>query len=286
MKQLIGLLIGGVLLFAVNASAAVPEKVSADVAAAKGCLSCHEGIEEFTAGPMMEQIKAIAEDYSDPGGCVTCHGGTPAGLTKEEAHNGSPADLTDSGGPDMFFPDPGSVWIADKTCGQCHSDYADRLRKSLMNTEAGKLQGNLWSWGLQSDHKVIWGNYTQKDEDGTEPIAGTDAYKAYMQAMIAEHPDQFPMEQKQVPEVDVNEIPKHPNLAGITYSRQQCQRCHVGVTGREKRGDFRGTGCSSCHVPYSNEGLYEGNDPTVDKTVQGKLLVHQLQATRKSKVTA
>ncbi len=285
MKHLFMLLVGAFLLFTVNAQAAVPENVSPDVAAQKGCLSCHEGIEEFTQGEMMNQIKAIAEEHMDPGGCVTCHGGTPGGLTKDEAHSGAPADLTDSGGPDMFFPDPGSVWIADKTCGQCHGDYAERVRKSLMNTEAGKLQGNLWSWGLQEDHKVIWGNYTQEDEDGPEPIAGTDAYKSYMTAMIAEHPDQFPSKQTQIPEVDVNEVSSHPNLAGITYSRQQCQRCHVGVTGREKRGDFRGTGCSSCHVPYSNEGLYEGNDPTIDRTVQGKLLVHTLQATRKSKVT-
>ena len=71
-----------------------------------------------------------------------------------------------------------------------------------------------------------------------------------------------PTEMKQVPEVDVDEIPAHPNLAGITYSRQQCQRCHVGVTGREKRGDYRGTGCSFLpRALFSNEGLYEGGDP-------------------------
>ncbi len=87
-----------------------------------------------------------------------------------------------------------------------------------------------------------------------------------------------------MPEVNVDEISDHPNLAGITYSRQQCQRCHVGVTGREKRGDYRGTGCSSCHVPYSNEGLYEGGDPDDRKDQPGKLLVHRMQATRKSKV--
>jgi hypothetical protein len=105
-----------------------------------------------------------------------------------------------------------------------------------------------------------------------------------MTAMIAAHPGQFPSELKQVPEVDVEAISDHPKMAGITYSRQQCQRCHVGVTGREKRGDYRGAGCSSCHVPYSNEGLYEGGDPTIGKEQPGKLLVHRMQATRKSKV--
>lgn len=261
------------------------ETVSAELANAKGCQSCHEGIERFTDGEMQETIEAMGADFNDPGGCVVCHGGNPTATAKDAAHTGSPADLVEAGGPHMFYPDPGAVGIAQNACGQCHDGYAERLEKSLMNTEAGKLQGNLWSWGLQSDHKVVWGNYDLVDEDGPEPSVGTDAYKAYMTAYVERHPDQMPEQMKQVPEVDVNEIPRHPNLAGITYSRQQCQRCHVGVNGREKRGDYRGAGCSSCHVPYSNEGLYEGGDPTVSKEQPGKLMVHRLQGTRKSKVT-
>ncbi len=260
--------------------------VSADKAEAndQGCLSCHEGIEQFTDGAMMDAIFALAEDYKDPGGCVVCHGGTPSATTAEEAHKGAPEDLTEAGGPHTFYPDPGSIFIGDRACGQCHQGYSERLMKSLMNTEAGKLQGNLWSWGVQKDRKAVWANYSLLDEDGPEPAVGTDAYKEYMKAYIEAHPDQMPSEMVQVPEVDINDIPDHPNQAGITYSRQQCQRCHVGVSGREKRGDYRGTGCSSCHVPYSNEGLYEGGDPTIDKELPGKLLVHRMQGSRKSKV--
>ncbi len=254
-------------------------------ASGKGCLSCHEGIEKFTDGPMIEQIEAMGADFNDPGGCVVCHGGTPDATSAEAAHQGTPAELSANGGPHVFYADPGAIGVADKACGQCHDGYAERLTKSLMNTEAGKLQGNLWSWGLQSDHKVVWGNYDLTDEDGPEPAVGTDAYKAYMTAYVAAHPDQMPSEMKQIPPVDVEVIPDNPNMAGITYSRQQCQRCHVGVNGREKRGDFRGAGCSSCHVPYSNDGFYEGGDPTIAKDQPGKLLLHRLQGSRKSKVT-
>ncbi len=280
-------LMGAVLLILASAGAAGavgPTETTPEKVAEKGCLACHEGIERFTDGPMMESIEAMGADYGDPGGCVVCHGGDPKATTAEAAHRGAPKELTDAGGPELFYPDPGSVWIAGRTCGQCHAGYAERLAKSLMNTEAGKLQGNFWSWGVQQDRKVVWGNYDLKDEDGPEPAIGTDAYKKYMTAMVAAHPDQFPTELKQVPEVNVADIPNHPNLAGITYSRQQCQRCHVGVTGREKRGDYRGTGCSACHVPYGNEGLYEGGDPTINREQPGHLLVHRLQATEKSKV--
>lgn len=263
----------------------VPEQVDPAVAAEKGCLSCHDGIEKFTDGPMMDSIEAMGPDYGDPGGCVVCHGGTPQGLTAEEAHAGTPVDLAEYGGPHTFYPDPGAVWIADKSCGQCHDGYAERLIKSLMNTEAGKLQGNLWSWGVVDTNRSVYGNYTLVDEDGYVPTVGTDAYKDYMVAYAENHPDQLPSSMEQVPEVDVEMVSEHPQMAGITYSRQQCQRCHVGVNGREKRGDYRGAGCSSCHVPYSNEGLYEGDDPTIDKEQPGKLLTHQMQGSRKSVVS-
>jgi hypothetical protein len=155
-----------------------------------------------------------------------------------------------------------------------------------MNTEAGKIQGNLHTWGIAEvqNHKVPWGNYDVKDTDGGVPQVGTDEYKEYMAAMMAAHQDQFPTELTQVPQPSVEEIEKDPKLAGFTYQRQQCQRCHVAIKGREKRGDYRGMGCSSCHIPYGNEGYYEGGDPTINKEEQGHLLVHQIQATREAKV--
>lgn len=67
------------------AGAAVPEKVSPAVAKAKGCLSCHEGIEDIrdSNSAMMLQIKAIGTGNGDPQGCVVCHGCNPQGLTKK-----------------------------------------------------------------------------------------------------------------------------------------------------------------------------------------------------------
>ena len=74
-----------------------------------------------------------------------------------------------------------------------------------MNTEAGKLQGNLWSWGLQDNMKTVYGNYTLKDTDGVVPAVGSKAYKEYMTAYAKAHPDQIPTELKQIPKVDPGE---------------------------------------------------------------------------------
>ncbi len=132
------------------------QSVSEKLTNEKGCLSCHEGIEPFSDGGMMATIKAIAKPFNDPGGCVVCHGGRPTAITVEEAHSGLPEKMTkQGGGPEDFYPDPGSIWIADKTCGSCHQGYAERLKKALMTTEAGKLQGNFWTWGLQNAHVLL-----------------------------------------------------------------------------------------------------------------------------------
>ncbi len=254
------------------------------------CMSCHKGIEDIRHqdSDMMQQIKALGAGVGDPAGCTICHGGNVKATTKKMAHKGAP---NHPGGLEAFVRDPGSFWIMDKTCGLCHADTVKNMEKALMATEAGKIQGNLHSWGSEDTQKVKFADYDVKDEDGKTPIWGTDTYKKYMVAMMDKYPDQFPTELKQLPlppqssddlmGKSENEIGYH---ASITYQRSDCQRCHIGVRGRKGRGDWRGMGCSACHVPYGNEGIYEGNDPTINKKEHGHLLVHELQSTREAKV--
>lgn len=55
------------------------QTVSVELAKEKGCLSCHDGIEDIRekTSLMMLMIKGIGQSNGDPGGCVVCHGGTP-----------------------------------------------------------------------------------------------------------------------------------------------------------------------------------------------------------------
>lgn len=190
---------------------------------------------------MLALIRGFGVNYGDAEGCVVCHGGNPQATTAEAAHQGTPANMA-ANGPREFYRDPGSIWVADYTGGQCHPGYADRLLRALMNTEAGKIQGNLHTWGVAEvqNYKVPWGNYAVADTDGPVPTVGADAYKSYMAALIKAYPDQFPTKLDQLPNLSVAEIEKNPALAGFTYQRQQCQRCHVGVRGRERRATIGG----------------------------------------------
>ena len=108
-----------------------------------------------------------------------------------------------------------------------------------MQTEAGKIQGNMFTWTVQKDHKVVWANYDVDDPDGLEPRVGTDAYKAFMSQMTREHPDQLPSSLEQLPNPSLEDVLDNPFVAGFTYQRQQCQRSGCG--GHQDRGEpFRG----------------------------------------------
>jgi len=240
----------------------------------KGCLSCHDGIEtirQHNSG-MALALYEEGEKRGDPNACTVCH----AGNNNEEqdkalAHEG-------------LIKYPGSIWVLDKTCGICHEEHAYNMHRSLMQTEAGKIQGGIWGWGAPNGYKVVYGNYDIDDPDGRVPKWGTESYKSYMKVFMEEFPDNFPESLKEIPKADVNTINDNPQQAIYTYLRSDCQRCHVGVQGAQRRGDYHGFGCSACHIPYSVEGLYEGKDKTISLTEPGHPLVHSIQSSRKAKV--
>ncbi|MCA9010558.1 MAG: hypothetical protein KDB01_12470, partial [Planctomycetaceae bacterium] len=134
-----------------------------------------------------------------------------------------------------------------------------------------------------------FGNYAMKNPTDPKARLGTDAYRSYMEKLTRLEPNVFVDRHDPLPEAlkvdELHRLKDEPSLAAFTYLRQECQRCHHAVKGREVRGDFRGMGCSSCHIPYGNEGLYEGKDVSISKTKPGHALVHSIQGTREATVT-
>lgn len=240
-----------------------------------GCLSCHSGIMPFAEGKMMKKIRERGKELGDPEGCVVCHGGTPSAITKEKAHNSSPQ----TSGPKRFYPNPGNLFVAQYTCGQCHEGYAQRLIKSSTGTKAGEIQRNLCIFALKkkesggSDPESGFGEYEIVDADGPVPSTGSKAYKEFMSSLSV-NPGLFTAELRPPPfPVD--------NMTQDEESR--CEACHYPRI-RIKLEDQHGTGCASCHVPYRRDGSYLGADPTIDKSQPGKLLLHRLQGTGNTKI--
>lgn len=245
------------------------------------CLACHQGIEPTRPinSPMMQQILAMGRDLGDPNGCVVCHGGTPSETTnKEIAHSGAPIGSA----LHTFTPVPAAMQINDKTCAVCHGDHVYAAHLSMMNTDAGKMKTIAWSFGIGTeDHDHIYADHDITDTDGGVPRFGSPTFKEYMVAMAGAFPGQFKGSLKQVPHVTAEEIKQNPELAAFTYLRN-CNSCHLSNKGQEGRGFYRGMGCAACHNIYSNEGFYEGGDPSIDPKQPGHLLVHAMQGTRKS----
>ncbi|MEN8146201.1 MAG: multiheme c-type cytochrome [Campylobacterota bacterium] len=254
---------------------------------ANSCLKCHEGIEDIRdpASKMMEEIYKVAEKAGHKGNdCIVCHGGNPMTMVKERAHKGTVKYFLENKGPKEYYPAPGSTWINQNTCGMCHQEQIDAQMNSLMMTEQGKIQGALWSFGAKEGYNHNVGTYDTKNPEDPHKRLGTETYKKYMSELSELEPQAFPSEMTELPKApSAEEIEKDPSLAVYTYLRQECLRCHTGSKGRAKRGDFRGVGCASCHIPYSNAGLYEGGDKKISKK-PGHLLVHTIQSSRKAKV--
>jgi len=247
------------------------------------CLACHQGIEPVRDynSKMMQDIFARGTQLGDPNGCIICHGGNPNETkNQEKAHSGSPKGniITD------FTPVPSALQVNDKTCGLCHEDHTYNVKRSIMNTDAGKIKAILWSWGIGTEnHEHIYGDHAVNDPDGSVPRFGSEVYKKYMSEMAKNHPGQFPSELFKIPETDMSKLKENPEQAAYAYLRS-CNACHLSNKGKQDRGHFRGMGCAACHSLYSNEGYYEGNDKSIDKTKPGHVLTHSFQGTRKSKI--
>ncbi len=253
-------------------------------AANSGCMKCHAGIELIREpdSQMMQQIMNHGREIGDPAGCVVCHGGDPTETKDKVAAHGGEDSTT-------FYPAPGSSWINQHTCGQCHPKHVDVQWTSLMMTEAGKIQGVCWAFGSLTGYEHRWANYGVSNPDDPNDRLGTQEYREYMERLKQIEPNVFVDSHEPLPDAlkvdELHRLKEDTTLAAFTYIRQECQRCHHAVKGRQVRGDFRGIGCSSCHTPYSNEGFYEGGDPTVDRKATGHMLVHSIQGTREAQVT-
>lgn len=257
---------GLALLFAV-VIAAVVDGLSGEAAAQEPppvsgngtCALCHDGIEE------MHPFAPVT--------CVQCHGGDPTANEKDDAHvqpsSALPGDervLGRSFDPAYLrFLDPGNLRVAAESCGPCHPDAVHDVEHSLHASTAGHLGDGLYENGVVRDR----------------------------------HPrvSVFPVEDTRTAEEDrpPGAVGKLRQIRGFRFSgdhtvarhftdlpRKACMQCHLWSKGRAVRGragldgDYRGEGCSACHVPYADDGLSLSRDETIDKYEPGHPREHRM----------
>ncbi len=246
----------------------------------RGCLACHEGIEVIN--PEMAFIRSVGGEGS---GCVVCHEGDARANTLEGAHKG-------------FYPDPGNMWVLSKGkgCAKCHSkdrgfmnvvsflndpngqsDHVYRVERNLMSTTMGIIASALSSNGLLPIGVRKYSNVPLKANSSPTPLSGTEAYKDYIVKSIEagaiecmKSVDVLPTYKEAVEEWG------EPKAMMVDYYRKECARCHLWTDGAKYRGDRRGSGCSACHVIYSNDAYYEGADAAAFKGEISHPLQHRI----------
>lgn len=215
------------VVMAVLAVTALPSSALA----ADQCLSCHEGIEQISDVEEMAELD-----------CTDCHNGDASATGVDEAHSG-------------MYANPGDMRVVDETCGSCHPDEVEVVRKSLHATSAGKISGARYAQGAQS-RAAIFANYAIKDDDPQGKFALASL-------------EEIPMFDPSKPEGPENHLIDD-------YLRNQCLRCHVWSDGHQRDGDYRASGCAACHVLYSDMGLYEGGDKAIPRDQKDRPIVHRI----------
>ena len=199
------------------------------------CLSCHKGIEPISQVPEMASLS-----------CSDCHRGQPKARDKKEAHKG-------------LWANPSDLRVVQQTCGLCHEEVVNNLKKSLHATSAGIISGARYTWAAQKTKNALYANYAVKDEDGLVPWE-----KGALLALGA-----LPVYDPSLPLSSSN----HPV---DDYLRAECLRCHVWTKGKEVYGDYRASGCAACHMIYDDDGLYKGGDRSLKHSQPGRPREHRL----------
>jgi len=201
------------------------------LAAAEKCLTCHEGIEKIS------DVKGMSELT-----CTECHLGNKDAEDADNAHKG-------------MYANPSDMRVINETCGACHPDEVEKVRKSLHATSAGKISGARYAQGAQ-DRKSIYATYAVTDDkpEGKFAVASLE----------------------QIPSYDPSKPEGPENHLVDDYLRNQCLRCHVWSDGHQRDGDYRASGCASCHVLYSDKGTYEGGDKAIPKDQKDRPIVHRI----------
>ncbi|GAB4313443.1 MAG: hypothetical protein Kow00127_04470 [Bacteroidales bacterium] len=96
----------------------------------EGCLACHQEMQGFS--PSHDPMAT---------GCQSCHGGNAYSGNKNRAHS----DLKRV---------PGNLEDAEQSCGttDCHPGITERVRKSLMTTNAGIVKTDRWAFGADTTY--------------------------------------------------------------------------------------------------------------------------------------
>ncbi len=177
--------------------------------------------------------------------CLSCHSGIEAisaSHSIEEfgcvsCHGGDRLALDAESAHAGMVHNPAALDTATEYCGECHAAQIVTVERSIMTTYAGAIALIRRSFGLQPDSTAHY---------AIEDIGHLQAF-----------------------------VPSDDDPQAVRTFAENCLTCHVNGEGLPADYFYRSTGCATCHVLYTDDGLYQGGDPTISRTETGHAQTHQ-----------
>ncbi|MEO0652844.1 MAG: hypothetical protein AAFZ65_19375, partial [Planctomycetota bacterium] len=198
---------------------------------------------------------------------------------------------THSGLDYLRFVNPGDLRVTETgvSCGQCHSGHSETVANSMLATATGIFSGAMFAIGAENQIAAHVDLYEDTAADLGFRAVSNPAFNAGSAeigevASLIEIPvysvrgDDSPMAIDDNPAYFASELLDDFHADGRVvsgsalanlYAEQvmfTCGDCHLGSRGANNRsGDYRSSGCTSCHMPYSLGGRSGSQDPHVNK---------------------
>ncbi len=192
----------------------------------------------------------------------------------------------------LQFVQPGDLRVVQlgRSCGACHDKHAEVVARSIFATGTGLMGDSMYFVGVDnaipaqqglfdntaSDHAarpISDPNYVYDPQNNVARVQNLIELPVWSKFGATGNMDMFrnnaysslTLGQDLLPD---NRVATGSKLQNIWISQVDngCGNCHLNSTGANNRyGDFRGSGCTVCHMPYSKDGKSGSKDPNVNK---------------------
>ncbi len=196
--------------------------------------------------------------------CVSCHHGIEdahpkKALTCTQCHRG------DAAAPDApkahagMWANPSDLRVVAQTCGACHTTIAAKVKSSIMAHRSGTQSGTLFPNGLQPTREGV----------------------TFAMAPVVTTPGVPLPNNHAVPRGALARLDPLPTFGEsgdpfFDLLRKECTSCHLWSKPKALKGNMRATGCAACHMPYAEDGKYQGGDVAIARDKPGRPLRHTL----------
>jgi len=164
------------------------------------------------------------------GGCYSCHQGIEEISSNHRfscvrCHGGNRRSRSLPRAHKGLVANPSSLKNAPRFCGKCHDSHVKKIGRSLMATAKRMINITRFGWGAQPANEMPYSLYP------------------------GEHAQPYP--------------PSGDEHAVDGFLKTKCLRCHLDAPSPHRPGDYRSTGCSACHMIYTNDGISLSHDRAI-----------------------